>query len=182
MKWLTSKASCLEYLTQHKHVLTWQRGELVYCSLLYAEAVTTLHKNSGIYLANIPSLWKTLLWFLRSQHVSHGALAVTVTATHEFKMCSRSKRRLFSTQVVQMWGKVEQDIQKCCDMQLHILQDEPGSTRPGFQRWSQGSGSVDSPFPPCPSPQEHSSALPGGEGLSGYPWKERWGTGNQTCR
>lgn len=55
MKWLTSKANCLEYLTRHKHILTWQRAELVY-RLLDAEAVTPLHKSSGIYLANIPSL------------------------------------------------------------------------------------------------------------------------------
>lgn len=166
MKWLTSKANCLKHLMQHKHILTWPVGELVY-SLLYAESVTTLHKNSGIHLANISSLHRN--WILRSQHVSHSALAVTLTATHEFKMCSRSKRRLFSTQVVQMWGKLKHEIQKCCDMLLHILQDEHGSTRPGFQRWSQGSGSVDSPFPLCPSPQEHSSALPKGEELSGYP-------------
>lgn len=181
MKCLTSKANCLAYLTQHKHILTWQRGELGY-SLQYAEPVTALHKNSGIYLANIPSLWKTLLWFPTSQHVSQSALAVRLTTTHKFKMCSLSKCRLFSRRVAQKWGKGKHEIQKYCDMQLHILQDDHGSSRPGFQRWSQGSGSVDSPFPLCPSPQEHSSALPEGEELWGYPWKERWGTGNQTCR
>lgn len=104
MKCLTSKANCLAYLTQHKHILTWQRGELGY-SLQYAEPVTALHKNSGIYLANIPSLWKTLLWFPTSQHVSHSALAVTLTTTHKFKMCSLSKCRLFSRRVAQKWGK-----------------------------------------------------------------------------
>lgn len=107
---------------------------------------------------------KTPLWFPRSQHVSHSMLAVTLRATQEPKTGS-----LFKCRMEQKWEKKQQEIKKCCNTQLCILQDARGSTRPGFQRWNQGSGSVDSPSPPCPSPQEHSSTPPKGEELSGCP-------------
>lgn len=43
------------------------------------------------------------------------------------------------------------------------------ATRPDCQLWSRGSGTVDSPFPLCPSTPGRSSGLPKGEEPANYP-------------
>lgn len=169
-----------------KHILTWLRRTRIQSAVRRVSYNITqkLWHLSGQYPI---WLWETPLWFPRksawfSQHT--GRDPGSNTQIEDVCVFTKQNAELFffSTRVVQKWGKWKHSIPKRRDRQPQILRGDRGSTRPGFQRWIRGSGSEGSPSPLCPSPQEHSSALPEGEELSGFPWKERWGTGNQTCR
>lgn len=121
MKCLTSKASCFEYLTRINTSLHG-REENSYTVCCPQSQLQHYTKTLAFIWLISHRFGKTLLWFSRSQHVSRSALAVTLTAAHESKMCSLSKRRLL---VAQKWGSMKLRSAVTCSFTSYKMTMDP---------------------------------------------------------